>query len=110
MEILLEKISDLNDMILQGKTLDAFEKYYHEDVQIKENDGQPTIGKHANRKREKKFFGNISNFRSANPLKVTVGENCTMVQWHYDYVHKEWGERNYVQVSVQDWQDGKIIG
>jgi hypothetical protein len=32
-----------------------------------------------------------------------------MVQWHYDYTHEHWGVRNYVQVSVQQWQNGKII-
>jgi len=35
---------------------------------------------------------------------------CTsMVQWHVDYTHKDWGVRNYKQVSVQDWKDGRII-
>ena len=29
MTSLLEKISDLNDLVLQGKAMDAFEKYYH---------------------------------------------------------------------------------
>jgi hypothetical protein len=32
-----------------------------------------------------------------------------MVEWHYDYTHAEWGERNYTQVSVQEWQDGQIV-
>ncbi|MBI3481615.1 MAG: nuclear transport factor 2 family protein [Bacteroidetes bacterium] len=76
---LLEKITDLNDLILQGKALDAFEKYYHEEVVMQENENQPTIGKEA------------------------------MVQWLYDYTHKDWGIRNYKQVSVQQWRNGQII-
>jgi hypothetical protein len=31
------------------------------------------------------------------------------VIWKYDYTHKEWGTRDYTQVSVQHWKDGKII-
>ncbi|MEM7380995.1 MAG: SnoaL-like domain-containing protein [Bacteroidota bacterium] len=109
MSNLLEKISDLNDMVLQGKAMAAFEKYYDENVVMQENDSEPFVGKNLNREREVEFFGNIVEFRGASPLKVTFGENTTMVEWHYDYTHKEWGVRNYTQVAVQEWKDGKII-
>jgi hypothetical protein len=109
MTTLLEKIGDLNDLVLKGKALEAFDKYYHEDVVMQENESKPTVGKEANRKREEEFFSSISEFRNARPLKVTVGEDVSMVQWHYDYTHKDWGVRNYIQVSVQEWKNGKII-
>jgi hypothetical protein len=109
MSTLLEKISDLNDLVLQGKPLDAFEKYYHDEVVMQENENPPTIGKTANRLREQEFFNSITEFRYAKPLKVTVGEGITMVQWQYDYTHKDWGVKNYTQVSVQEWKEGKII-
>jgi hypothetical protein len=109
MSALLTKIDELNDLVLQGKALEAFDKYYHDDVVMQENNSVPTIGKAANLAREKEFFSAITEFRSAKPLKVTVGENVSMVQWHYDYTHKDWGVRNYSQVSVQEWKDGKII-
>lgn len=109
MEKLLDKISDLNDLVLQGKAMEAFDKYYHEEVVMQENTSDPTVGKSVNRKREEEFFGNITDFREATPLKVTVGQDVTMVEWHFDYTHKDWGVRNYSQVSVQQWKDGKII-
>lgn len=109
MKTLLENISELNDLVLQGKAMEAFEKYYHDDVVMQENENPPTIGKEANRQREETFYASLTEFRSARPLKVAVGEGITMVQWHYDYTHKEWGVKNYVQVSVQEWKDGRII-
>ena len=109
MTTLLEKITDLNDLVLQGKALEAFDTYYDENVIMQENENAPTIGKTANRAREEQFFSSIVEFRGANAIKVTVGENTTMVQWHYDYTHKDWGLRNYTQVSVQDWKNGKIV-
>jgi hypothetical protein len=109
MTTLLEKISDLNDLVLQGKALDAFDKYYHDDVVMQENENAPVKGKESNRRRELEFFASITEFRAARPLKVTIGEDTTMVQWQYDYTHKDWGVRNYTQVSVQEWKDGKII-
>ena len=109
MSALLEKIDDLNDLVLRGKALEAFEKYYHDEVIMQENESSPTIGKEANRQREKEFFSSITEFRTARPLKIIVGEGVSMVQWHYDYTHRDWGVRNYSQVSVQEWKDGKII-
>lgn len=88
MSLLLEKINNLNDAILQGKALEAFENYYHEDVVMQENNEAPTIGKTANRKREKVFFESIIEFRGAKPLKIAIGENLTVVEWHFDYTHK----------------------
>ena len=109
MENLFQKINDLNDLILQGKAMEAFEKYYHNDVEMQENEASPTIGKDANRKREEQFFSSITEFRKARPLRVAIGENLTMVEWQFDYTHQEWGIRDYSQVSVQHWQDGQII-
>ena len=109
MSTLLEKIDGLNQLVVKGKALEAFEKYYHDEVVMQENENPPTIGKTANLNREKEFYSSLSEFRSAKPLKITVGENTSMVQWQFDYTHKEWGVRNYTQVSVQDWKDGRII-
>ena len=61
MSTLLDRVTDLNDSILEGRALEAFEKYYHNDVVMQENNAEPTIGKEANRTREEEFFGNVTN-------------------------------------------------
>lgn len=110
MSTLLENISQVNDLILQGKALEAFDKYYHEDVVMQENETPEIKGKKANRKREEEFFNSITEFRGAKVLRVAIGEdNTTMVEWHMDYTHKEWGVKDVKQVAIQQWQDGLII-
>ena len=102
-------VKELNELILDGKSMDAFEKYYDDEVVMQENELAPTVGKEANRRRELKFYSDIADFRGAKALHVAVGENVSYVTWHFDYTHKEWGVRNYTQVSVQHWKDGKIV-
>ncbi|MFH4965578.1 nuclear transport factor 2 family protein [Gaetbulibacter sp. M235] len=109
MNALIEKISTINDMILQGKALEAFEEFYHDDVVMQENDSPEFVGKEINRKREEEFFASITEFRGAKPLNIAIGESTTMVEWHFDYTHKDWGVKNFTQVAVQEWKDGKII-
>ena len=106
---LRELVEDLNSMILEGRALEAFEKYYAEDVVMQENELPPTIGKAANREREKEFFSNLVELRGADVKAVAVGDGVTMVEWFFDYTHKEWGRRTYHQVAVQRWKDGKIV-
>jgi len=110
MKTLHEKISNLNELILSGKPLEAFEKFYHPAVVMQENESTPTVGKDANLRREIDFFGKVSGFsENAKILDVALGDNVTMVRWQYNYVHKEWGKKNYTQVSVQHWKDGQIV-
>ena len=109
MSTLLENISKINDMILEGKALEAFDQFYDDQVIMQENNNPEVVGKEANRQREEEFFGSITEFRGARPLHVTVGENTTMVEWHFDYTHKDWGVRNYTQIALQEWENGKIV-
>jgi hypothetical protein len=109
MSTLKEKISTLNQLVLAGKALEAFDQFYHPEVSMQENENLPTVGKEANRKRELEFFGNITDFRKAEVKGIAIGDNMSTVIWQYDYTHKEWGVRNYTQVSVQHWKDGQII-
>lgn len=101
-------LHDLNALVLNGKTMESFEKYYSEDVVMQENSEPPTIGKDANRKREIEFHDNVE-FRSASVEGLAVNGNISFVIWNYDYTHKEWGEKKYTQVSVQHWKDGLIV-
>lgn len=109
MNTLKEKINELNQLVLNGKALEAFEKFYHNDVVMQENENSPTIGKDANREREIAFFNAITEFRGAEVKGIALGNNLSTVIWHYDYTHKEWGVRKYTQVSVQQWKEGQII-
>ena len=100
---------DLNSLVLEGRMMEAFEKYYHDDVVMQENEAPATVSKQSNRKREHEFLQNIVEFRKAEVKGIGVGDGISFVIWSFDYTHQQWGVRNYSQVSVQQWQDGRII-
>ena len=107
--LLLGKVTELNQMLVENRPLEAFEKFYHPAVVMQENHEPPTIGKEANRRREEKFYSNITDLRRNIPMKVAYGEDHTMVEWLMDFTHKEWGPVLLHQVAVQTWEDGQII-
>jgi hypothetical protein len=102
-------LTDLNSLVINGKLMDAFEKHYHEEIEMQENSNPAVKGKDTNRKRELEFLSNVTEFRKASVSELAVNGDTSFVIWSYDYTHKEWGVRNYTQVSVQHWKDGKII-
>ena len=104
-----QALQDLNNLVLNGQMMEGFEKYYHDEVVMQENSLPPTVSKAANRKREEKFLSDVTEFRKPEIKGVGVGEDLSFVIWKYDYTHKEWGIRDYTQISVQHWKDGKII-
>ncbi len=107
---LKERVNDLNNNIIQGNIMEAFEKYYADDVAMQENENEPTVGKNDCRVNEEAFVKGISEFRGAVVKNVIISDNLTVTEWAFDFTHKDWGVRNYNQISVQRWNDnGQIV-
>lgn len=103
------KFEDIKSLVFQGKALDAFEQFYHDDVYMQENEALETIGKHANHTRELEFFSKVLEFRGIELKNVAYGDNLIISEWFVDYTHADWGKITHDQVSVQKWQDDKVI-
>lgn len=98
----------LNDMIRQGKALEAFEKFYADDVVMMEND-EVFEGKEANRKREQEFFGRIVEVHSAGIGPTAVSGDTSFCEQHFDATYEDGRRFMLEEVSVRTWRDGKII-
>ena len=61
------------DHMQQGKALEAFETFYHDDCVMQENANEPTVGKDANREREKAFLANVKEWKGFEVAAVDGG-------------------------------------
>ena len=111
MSSIKDSVNELNNMILEGKILDAFDHFYADNVVMQDNNNPLREGKQVCRQFEEDFVNNLTAFRGAEVKNVLVSEDAGVatVEWGFDYTHKEWGDRNYTQVAVQQWEDGKIV-
>lgn len=103
------QVDALNQKILEGKILDAFEEYYAGDVVMQDNDYPARVGKDVNRQYEEAFVNGLTEFRGAKLVNSLVSDGIAVNEWWFDYSHKDYGVRNYTQVSVQRWKNGKIV-
>jgi len=80
----------LNQMILDGKILQAFDQFYAEEITMQDNNNPARMGKAENR-------------------STLISDALAVTEWWFDYTHKDYGERNYKQLAVQRWKDGQLI-
>ena len=109
MSDLRTQVDQLNQMILEGKVLDAFEKFYAEDVVMQDNNYPERVCKDVNRQYEEAFVTGLTEFRDAKVLSSIISDDMAVTEWWLDYSHKDWGTRNYRQLAVQRWKNGKIV-
>jgi hypothetical protein len=77
-------LNDLNSLVIAGKLMDAFEKYYHDEVEMQENSNHALKGKEYHRQRELEFLNNITEFRNATVSGLAVSGDTSFVIWNYD--------------------------
>jgi ketosteroid isomerase-like protein len=99
----------LNDDVLSGKAMEAFEKYYADDVVMQENSEEPRRGKAANRKAEEEFFSSVEAFNGGSVVSSAVNGDVTFSEWEYDLTFKGGKRVKMNQVAVRHWKNGKIV-
>lgn len=101
--------NELNSMILGGQALEAFEKFYADDVVMQENSLAPRVGKDINRKYEEQFFGSIKEFHGAELRANAVGEGVSLSEWMFDVTFQDGNRVQIEQALRRTWHNEKVI-
>lgn len=101
--------AELNQTVLAGRILEAFDRFYADAVVMQENNAPATVGKPANREREIKFVDSIEQFHSAALLNAAVQGNLSFSEWVMDVTFKGGVRVKLEQVAVRTWQSGQIV-
>ena len=103
-----ENEQKLNEMILQGQAMEAFEQFYADDIVMQENTDDPRIGKDACRAYEQEFFGSVAEFHGAQLLNSSVDGDRSYSEWIFDVTFADGNRMTNTQVAARTWKDGKI--
>ncbi len=107
---LKEKAQDMMNMLGQGQLLEAFDKYYGENVVMTEPRGTRE-GKKACREYEESFLGMVKEFHGLDIKSITSDEEngVTIIESAMDITFKDGNRANMEQVAVQRWKNGHIV-
>ncbi len=99
----------LADMILEGKILEAVDRFYAADAQMQENLNDPTVGKDAIVEHEKKFLSTVKEWKNTEFMAIAAEGDVAFLEYAFDFVNTDGKDVHYEQVSAQRWKDGKIV-
>lgn len=99
----------LNQQILSGDIMGAYEKYYAEGVVMQENSAEPTVGKGPNRERELEFVNSIQEFHGAAVVSWAIHGNISFSEWEMDVTFKGGFRVKMAQVAVRTWENGLVV-
>lgn len=102
-------VAELTDLTMTGKSMDAFEKFYADDIEKADLDGVLVKGKAENRQIGLDLIAKITAVRDFTCRGIVVSGSRAFVIWHIDFDHADWGPTVFNEVAIQDWQDGKIV-
>ena len=108
----LDKAKDIYNMVNSGQLMEAFEKYYHDDVVMVEASGEKREGKDANRKAEQDFLASVQEFHGAGVTATMSNEEdaVTSVEAWMEVTFKGApGPIKMEQTTVQRWKGDQII-
>ena len=103
---------EINELVLAGKLLEAFEKFYGENVVMTESDGSQNVGKETCRKYEEGFMASVTQFNEMKFLSsIVFALSETKFQvvalWYNDIVTTNYPIKGN-QTSISIWEDGMI--
>jgi hypothetical protein len=99
----------LDQAILTGRAMDAFEELYDDDVVMQENTDVEHRGKAVNRKREEDFFATIERVHGGQVLASGHGGDVSFSESEVDVTVKGVGRITMAQVAVRRWKNGRIV-
>ena len=100
---------ELNDMIASGQAMEAFEKFYADDVVMQENQQEPRVGKEACRAYEVSFFGNVAEFHEGSFHGSATEGTRSFSEWVFDVTLKDGTRVRNHQIAARRWKDGQVV-
>jgi ketosteroid isomerase-like protein len=99
---------ELNQALQDQKVLEAFDRFYADEVVMQENSGQPCRGKAANRQRTLDWADTVSELHAARLIGSAVSGDRAYSEWEYDATYKNGTRYRINQVAVRVWRDGHV--
>lgn len=105
---LQELLSDMNEMVTNGKLMEAAEMYYAPNIKTVEFDGRVTDGKQAAMNKLRDFVAFIQKANEIKLLRSASDGNVSFAEYILDLDMKD-GSKVYLHEIVRSiWENGKV--
>ena len=103
-----ENVKQLISMAVDGKFLEAIEKFYSDGASMQENNGPPRVGLPALLENERRALSFMSQLRTTAISHVVQGDRAA-INWIFESTDPQGNRRRVDEIAYQLWRDGKIV-
>lgn len=100
---------ELNALLAAGRVVEAFERFYADDIEMQENLNPPMVGKAANYEREKAFWGPPTKVHRIELHGGAVSGDVSYSEWTFDLTLANGFHLVLTEVTARRWRDGKVV-
>src|SRR6202161_4067053 len=102
-------VEDLIAKVVGGKALEAFDRYYADDVTMQENEQPPRVGKAACRAFYADFLSKIKEVRTYVCDGYVISGNKAFIVYRIDADHADWGTLKMSEVDIQEGTNANVV-
>jgi hypothetical protein len=104
-----KNLKHIHELLAEAKFIEAMETYLHDDVELREGNGDPKIGKQFNVDFEQDFIDNqLAEFVRYDVKDFAVQGNHSFYTAEMELKLKDGSTMLSEQVVATQWKDGKI--
>ena len=103
-----DQVTQFVRLVEANRIVDAIDQFYDEQVSMQDNLNAPTVGKAANRERERQFFGGITVHQN-RALSVAVDGDQAVIHWLFEFTGGDGKRYRMDQLAQQEWKDGRVV-
>jgi hypothetical protein len=98
-------------LVAGGRSLEAMERFYADDVELRENYEAPRVGKQLNLEHERRNLATLVEPPRAVARAIAIDEAAcvSMIEWEITFLPLGRRRMRLEEVARQRWRDGKIV-
>jgi hypothetical protein len=106
---LMQLFNEKNKMILDGKIVDASEKFFADNTRTYDFTGATTVGKKQHTAAMESFVGSIAKVNEISLLSSAVGDGMTFGEFTFRFDMKDGSKINWHEIIMSKWENGLIV-
>jgi hypothetical protein len=100
---------ELNRMMAAGQFMDAYERFYSDDVAMQENAMAACVGKESNRRRQMAFYQSVREFHWVRLLGSAVNGDRSYAEWEFEMTFHNGKRYTMLEVAVRQWRNAQVV-
>ncbi|MDP5121817.1 MAG: hypothetical protein NWQ46_09500 [Spirosomaceae bacterium] len=106
---IIDVVKKLDKLIVDGKIMEAFEEYFHEDVITHSSANDRSEGKAQKREFLHGFFGNMNSTDEVKLHDTVVEDDKSFSAFTFKFTNKQNEELVWKEIIQRTWKDGLVM-